>query len=721
LAVDLGPVRRNLRLQRSRLASYTAALLLAVLLRTLGSLEISWRHVIILYSASLLSVGLSSLFLRSRRSGRTTGPLAWLPVGLDMLFISSCVYFSGGVNSPWYIWYLSNMLAAAFMGGTASALIVAVASSLAYFGVLALLGQLPGHLIDALARMLLLFVPFYFSLSGIAQLKRQRHYISELKEGESRKVAELTRLSQALDERTQALAEANVKIREADRLKSQFLANMSHELRTPLNSIIGFSEILRTRLASKLEGKQLKFLDNIHTSGTHLLGLINDILDLSKVEAGKLELHVEAFSPLAVVEGVINIMTGQARERGIEFHIDAPPNLPQLEADAIRFKQILYNLLSNAVKFSPDKSPVTVTLNFLRARHCPLKVDALELSVRDRGPGIDPKDHQLIWEEFRQLDGTSTREHQGTGLGLALVKSIVELHYGMVGLTSRLGEGATFSVLIPRQFGGDGEVTMPPLPHMMTSQDHRPRVLIVEDDSTAYDKMAIDLGRAGFRCLRARTGEEALSLARALKPSAMTLDLVLPGIDGWEVLRRMKADSQLRDLPVIIVSVVENRDLGLALGADDYFTKPIDGSVLARRVRALLPTPTAHLLIIDDDPELHDMLDATLAPVGYTLEHALDGPEGLKRASERPPDLVILDLMMRGMDGFDVANKLKSEEKTAHVPILVLTNKDLSLDERGRLHGKIGALLQKSNGVATSQQLVHALQDLLRRAEVRHV
>jgi DNA-binding response OmpR family regulator len=259
------------------------------------------------------------------------------------------------------------------------------------------------------------------------------------------------------------------------------------------------------------------------------------------------------------------------------------------------------------------------------------------------------------------------------------------------------------------------------LPHMMMAQDHRPRVLVVEDDATAYDKIAADLGRAGFRCLRARSGEEALTLARALKPSAMTLDLVLPGIDGWEVLRRMKADAELRQLPVIIVSMVENRDLGLALGADDYFTKPVDGDDLARRVRALLPTPTAHLLVIDDDPELHDMLEATLASVGYKLEHALDGPDGVKRASERPPDLVILDLMMRGMDGFDVANKLKSDDRTAHVPILVLTNKDLSLDERGRLHGKIGALLQKSNGAATSQQLVHALQDLLRRAEVGHV
>ncbi len=712
-----------MRLQRSRLASYTAGAILAMILKPLGCLDLTWRSLMVLYAASLVSVGLSSLVLRTGRDVVTaTGPRSWLPVAFDMLFISFAVYLSGGITSPWYIWYLSNMLAAAFMGGTVSALIVAIVSSLAYMVVLGLLGQLPAHFIDALARMLLLYVPFYFSLSGIAQLKRQRHYISELKEEESRKVAELTRLSHALDERTQALAEANVKIREADRLKSQFLANMSHELRTPLNSIIGFSEILRSRLQDKLEGKQLKFLDNIHTSGTHLLGLINDILDLSKVEAGKLELHVEAFSPLSVVEGVINIMTGQARERGIEFHVDAPPDLPQLEADPIRFKQILYNLLSNAVKFSPDKSLVMVTLNYLRARHSPLKVDAIELSVRDRGPGIDPKDHQLIWEEFRQLDGTSTREHQGTGLGLALVKSIVELHYGMVGLTSRLGEGATFSVLIPRQFGGDGEVTMPPLPHMMTSQDHRPRVLIVEDDSTGYDKIAADLGRAGFRCLRARTGEEALTLARALKPSAMTLDLVLPGIDGWEVLRRLKADPQLRELPVIIVSIMaDNRDLGLALGADDYFTKPVDGGVLARRVRALLPTPTARLLIIDDDPELHDMLDATLAPVGYTLEHALDGPDGVKRASSQPPDLVILDLMMRGMDGFDVAAALKADEKTAHVPILVLTNKDLSLDERGRLHGKIGALLQKSNGVATSQQLVHALQDLLRRAEVGHV
>jgi signal transduction histidine kinase/DNA-binding response OmpR family regulator len=710
--------RRKLDIQRNRLVTFTLAGGVAALLKELGTFNISWAQMGYIYIAAVTTtVSLGVIYWFDPPWARKL-KLSWAWLLFDVLITTWTIYVSGGADSPWYLWYLSNILTAAFIGGTSMAILLAIASGVAYAVALLALGQLGDRYPELITRMLLIFAPFYYSLRSIAQLKRQREYIRHLKEDESRKVGELTRLSEALDERTQALAEANVKIREADRLKSQFLANMSHELRTPLNSIIGFSEILRSRLDGQIQGKHAKFLDNIHTSGTHLLGLINDILDLSKVEAGKLELHVEAFAVLPVVEGVINIMTGQARERGIDFHVDAEEPLPQIEADPSRFKQILYNLLSNAVKFSPDKSLVLVQLKHVRAHHSPLKVDTITLSVRDQGPGIDPKDHEAVWEEFRQLDGTSTREHQGTGLGLALVKRIVELHYGMVALQSKLGEGAVFSISIPRQFGGDGEVTMPPLPHMMTAQDHRPRVLIVEDDAMAYDKMATDLGRAGFRCLRARTGEEALTLARALKPAAVTLDLVLPGIDGWEVLRRLKADPNTRALPVIIVSIVENRDLGVALGADDYFIKPVDGAMLAKRVRDLLPTPQARLLIIDDDPGLHDMLEATLAPAGYTLEHALDGPEGVQRAAVNPPDLVILDLMMRGMDGFDVAQQLKSNGKTAHVPILVLTNKDLSHEDRTRLHGKIGALLHK--GGQSSQQLVHALQDLLRRAEANH-
>jgi signal transduction histidine kinase len=411
--------RRRLEIQRNRLVTFTLGAAIAVLSKVLGALHITWANILFIWVVtSLSSVALGAVYYFDPPWSRRI-KFSWVWSIVDLSFSCWVIYVSGGIESPWYIWYLSNILTAAFIGGTSQAVVLWLLAGVSYAGVLLGLGQLDDQYPTLLMRMLLMFAPFFYGLRSIAHLKRQREYVRHLKEEESRKVAELTRLSQALDERTQALAEANVKIREADRLKSQFLANMSHELRTPLNSIIGFSEILHSRLDGQLQPKHSKFLDNIHTSGTHLLGLINDILDLSKVEAGKLELHVEAFAVLPVVEGVINIMSGQARERGIDFHVEAEEPLPQLEADPIRFKQILYNLLSNAVKFSPDKSLILVTIKHNRARHSSLKVDTVEIAVRDQGPGIDPKDHAAVWEEFRQLDGTSTREHQGTGLGLA--------------------------------------------------------------------------------------------------------------------------------------------------------------------------------------------------------------------------------------------------------------------------------------------------------------
>jgi signal transduction histidine kinase/DNA-binding response OmpR family regulator len=522
--------------------------------------------------------------------------------------------------------------------------------------------------------------------------------ISRLQEAESRKVAELTELTRALDQ-------ANARIQEADRLKSQFLANMSHELRTPLNSIIGFSDILITRLAREIEPKYAKFLRNINSSGNHLLALINDILDLSKIESGKMELLVEEVQPRQFGETTLSIMRGMAAERQIVLTLDAPDDLPAIEADAGRLKQILYNLLSNAVKFSPDLGTVGLRLRALTATESPLSVDSLELAVSDQGVGIDPSNHEIVFEEFRQVDGSPSRRVGGTGLGLALVKKFVALHGGKIEVRSQLGAGATFVVTIPSR---------PPLgtrgmygPAAQTG----PLVLVVEDDQAAFDKIAGELQRASFRVRRVRSGDEVLNLARALRPAAITLDVVLPGSDGFQVLGELKRGAETRDIPVLIVSMVDNRELGIALGADGYLVKPPDGAELVRRVRDLVTRPAARLLVIDDDPGLHDLVEATLSPNGFRLEHAVSGPDGVERAASAPPDLILLDLSMPGLDGFSVAAHLKSKPETAHVPILVLTSRELSGTERRTLNGQAGAILRK--GETSAAALVSVLQDLL--------
>ena len=707
--------RHRVAVQRSRCISYLAVGPLALLLRGLGAVDTSVVDIALIIVAAQLTVVAGWLLASRDLEGRWGIDLWWLWGLTDTLLVSLGVYVSGGLGSPWFMFYLLNMLGAGFVLSVPLAALVAVANTVCYLGVLLFMGHIQAFDAGfgvALARMLVMGTVFAFALQGIVALKHKRMLVRRLKEDESRKVRELTRLTAALDHRTRALADANQRIREADRLKSRFLANMSHELRTPLNSIIGFSEILETRLTN-LDPRHAKFLRNIHTSGSHLLGIINDILDLSKVEAGRMELHAERLSFTRLTDGVLAVMKGAATSRGVVLEVDAPADLPELEADPVRAKQILYNLLANAVKFSPDGGTVTVTARALTAEASPLGVAALEFAVIDHGIGIDPKDHELVFQEFRQVDSGSARKYEGTGLGLALVRKFVALHRGELRLESQLGQGSRFIVTLPLKAtaGDPASAALPPaLP-----QGTHPTVLVVEDDPTVYEKIAADLERGQYRCVRARTGEEALELVRSQTPAAITLDLVLPGMDGWEVLRQLKQDAATRGVPVVIVSMLDSHELGVALGADGYFVKPPDGDELLRRIAELVPRPAAHLLAIDDDAQVHELLDATLTPRGYTLEHALSGAEGLARAIAAPPDLVILDLMMQGMDGFEVAARLKSAPSTAHVPILVLTAKDLSADERRQLSGHIGALLQKGEA-RESGRLLETLQELLRRS-----
>ncbi len=712
--VDPGYVRFQLAIQKTRAAVYTLGFLIALLFRQAGVLDATPGSILAVFLAALATV---FLFTAVYRRGRTGG---WRPepfwLACDILLITWGIFISGGIRSEWFLWYIANAGAAAFVAGRRGALLVGSACTAAYLSLLAGMGQIHGldhTLFLALGRMIFLFGASAFFLRGTADLQRRRSVILRLQENESRKVAELTRLTAALDQRARELAEANVKIREADRLKSQFLANMSHELRTPLNSIIGFSEILSTRLAGQIPEKHQKFLHNINVSGQHLLAIINDILDLSKIEAGKMELHPERFPIYGVVHGVCTIMKGVTGNRDIALVTDIPEDVPPLEADPVKTKQILYNLIANAVKFSPEHSTVTVRARRLLAEASPLGDESLQISVLDQGIGIDPKDRDLIFHEFQQADGTSTRQYEGTGLGLALVKKFVDLHGGTVTVQSEVGHGSEFQVTLPVRFRGRaGESPAPP---PLLPADNRRRIVVVEDDPTAFETIGRDLSAAGYLPIRARHGEEALALVRETRPSAITLDLVLPGVDGWEVLKALKQDPETRDIPVIIVSMIDNRELGFALGARDYLLKPVDTARLLDRLARIVPSVPSRsprLLLIDDDAGAHELLDDLLSPLGYRVEHAASGAEGIEMASRGSPSLILLDLMMEGMDGFEVATRLKAEPGTERLPILVFTAKDLTAEERLLLSGKINALVPKGRDMSPSR-LVAAVQDLV--------
>jgi len=526
--------------------------------------------------------------------------------------------------------------------------------------------------------------------------------------------SDLQKLSRVREHAVSAIAKArilrelqikNEQAEEANRAKSVFLANMSHELRTPMNAIIGFSEILVERLQDKVEPKYVGFLRSILQSGQHLLAIINDILDLSKVEAGKMEIYPETFSVAAAVESVCQVMKGLSAKKNIRFEVDLAQEVTSIESDHAKFKQILYNLLSNAVKFSKSGSVVTIRGGQTR--------DMLVMSVIDTGIGIAPEHVSLIFDEFRQLDASASRPQGGTGLGLSLVRKFVELQRGRVGVVSKVGEGSEFTFSLPVRFSGAAI----PSPIVSATGHVVPpgeRILVVEHDDETYDTLSAYLQSAGYLPIRARTGGEVLELARVMRPRAVTLDLVLPDVEGWQVLRDLKSDAATVEIPVIIVSMVDHSEIAFSVGADDYFVKPVDWPRLLRRLaditRSDVVPNAGRILVVDDDEGVHQMLEQQLSDHGYLVDSATSGLEALERAARARPDVIILDLMMPGMTGFEVAERLRKQESTARIPIVVFTAKDLTAADRERLRNGVQGTVMK--GAAAGAGLLRAIRAL---------
>lgn len=480
----------------------------------------------------------------------------------------------------------------------------------------------------------------------------------------------------------------------ASRHKSEFLASMSHELRTPLNAIIGFSEVLLERMFGELNERQDEYLRDIWSSGKHLLELLNDILDLSKIEAGQMVLNRSEFVVRESLEYCLSMVRERAVKQRIALSLEVDPEVGLLDADRLRFRQVVLNLLSNAVKFTPDGGHVDVRAS--------VRGQDLVVLVADTGVGVPAEDRERIFDSFQQ--GTRLPgQVEGTGLGLTLSKRILEMHGGRIWVESEAGKGSTFGFALP---AGSGEPTSKPVPQVgldsgVTTEPAPgpgPTVVVVEDDRRSFDLLRVYLEAAGARVVSARDGKEGLDTVRRLSPAGVVLDILLPGIDGWEVLAQLKADPGTAAIPVVVVSMLDERGRGFALGAAEYLVKPVGKEqLLAALYRAAAMPERKHTVVaIDDDPLAIELVRASLEPEGWTVLGAATGQEGLALIRERRPSAVLLDLLMPGMDGFEVVEALRAEPDTKTVPVVILTSKSMTQQDKERLQGRITYVARKT-------------------------
>jgi signal transduction histidine kinase/DNA-binding response OmpR family regulator len=469
--------------------------------------------------------------------------------------------------------------------------------------------------------------------------------------------------------------------------KSDFLASMSHELRTPLNAVIGFSEVLLERMFGELNERQADYVQDILDAGRHLLALLNDVLDLSKVEAGRMELEVTTFPAVDAISSVLALVRERAAQHGVEVRFDTTDAPDYITADELRLKQVLLNVVGNAVKFTPSGGTVTLRA-WAEGRE-------VLITVADTGIGIAESDRSRIFDSVQH--GTrSASSSEGTGLGLTLTRRIVELHGGRMWLDSELGVGSTFGLALPRQQPGPVEGWLEP-----AVDDSRRTVVVIEDDPSSAEIVGLHLAAAGLRPVPVRTGEEGLAAVRALRPTAVVLDIHLPGMDGWDVLSAIKADPELAATPVVVVSVLPERGRGFALGASDYLVKPVSREGLLGAVwRALAErvdrtSDRRHAVVIDDDPVALELVRATLEPQGWTVTTCGGGAEALAVIREVNPSVVLLDLLMPDVDGFEVVDALRADRRTAATPVVVLTAKSLTAADRERLQGRIEFVASK--------------------------
>jgi CheY-like chemotaxis protein len=501
-------------------------------------------------------------------------------------------------------------------------------------------------------------------------------------------------------------------------MKSEFLANMSHELRTPLNAIIGFSEVLGDGLLGDMTDKQRRFIGDIFKSGKHLLSLINDILDLSKVEAGKMLLDLDPVEMEALLGNSLSIVKGQAALRHIKLDMQLVKPLGSVDVDGRKVKQIVYNLLSNAVKFSAENGAVVLRADVVSRddvgvltgdwaqRTFPLAESEfstfLRLSVSDEGMGMSPESLQHLFKPFSQVDSGLSRQFEGTGLGLAMVKLLADLHGGSVAVESAVGKGSRFTVWIPMRVASDADNPAPLVLSPSEAKSGAKRTaLVVEANVRSAELIRLQLEAENFVVLHARTAPEAIAIAEREPLALITLDILMRDVDGWAFLEDLKRIPAVAAVPVIIVSILPDRARGLALGAAAVMQSPVSRQELFDTLVALGLAPKSgngmiRVLVVDDDPKAVELIAVRIRGMASEVYRAYNGREAIEIATREIPDLIVLDLMMPEMDGFEVVETLNSNPKTAAIPVVIVTAAGATPKERQRLQGVVRAVIGKA-------------------------
>jgi signal transduction histidine kinase/DNA-binding response OmpR family regulator len=528
----------------------------------------------------------------------------------------------------------------------------------------------------------------------LAQIQKNEKALREARDDLEQRVkertAELETAKKEVEEFSYSVVRAKEEVERASKFKDQFLSTMSHELRTPLNAVLGFSDLLADERYGPLNDRQQRYVSHIHSGGKHLLKLISDILDLSKIEAGRMELTHEDVTVASAFVEVISALYPLAEKKSQALLQQVDPNL-RVHADAMRFKQVLMNLVGNAIKFTPEGGRIDLAA-------CKVD-DQVKIEVRDNGPGIPPEQQQRIFEAFFRLTETGSAT-EGTGLGLAITARLVELHGSKLGIESQPGEGTCFYFSLPLIAITPDQPTQTPVPMLRAGK--APRILVIEDNAATGQLIQSQLASSGYETLRCDKPERATNMAAEHQPDAITLDLLMKPVHGLEVLLQLKNDPRTSKIPVIVVTIVDQPGLGTALGADEYLIKPVDKATLLAAVERCLRSrggvaPTRTILVVEDDVSTLEMIVELLKAYGYAVSTAADGEQARVSVAQSLPELVILDLVLPKMSGFELLAEWRSNPRTADLSVFVLTSKDLTKEEEEYLHAHAESLFRKQN------------------------
>ncbi|MBA2585826.1 MAG: response regulator [Chthoniobacterales bacterium] len=522
-------------------------------------------------------------------------------------------------------------------------------------------------------------------------------------------LAQIEEHEKELHEVNEQLVQSEQRARAATHAKSQFLANMSHELRTPLNAIIGYSEMLQEEADDSGQKAFIPDLKKINRAGRHLLELINDVLDLSKIEAGKMDLYLETFDIPALLEDVSTTVQLLAQKNSNTIEVRCPSDLGAMRADMTKVRQTLFNLLSNASKFTHNGKITLAAAREVGSNNG----DWIIFRVSDTGIGMTREEQARVFEAFSQADASTVRNFGGTGLGLTITKTFCQMMGGDVDVTSEPGKGSTFVIRLPIEVREpDSEAKVESQSLTAAAAADGTTVLVIDDDADTRKVLERFLNRKGFHVACAASGQEGLRLARKLHPAAITLDVMMPGMDGWAVLSALKSEAGVADIPVIMLTIVDDKNLGYGLGATEYMIKPVDRERLAEILMKFRHIPPPRFaLVIDDEEPARKMIAQTLEKEGWKVIQAENGLVAMDRMAEQRPDLIILDLLMPKMNGYQFVAELHKHDEWQAIPIVVITASEVTLQDRVLLDGYVEKVLPKA--ALSEEALLAEIRDLI--------